>query len=785
MPVDQITNQLLCGSPVPIADIYPRQITLLLNDEGDVLDISKSDFPSPLVQPLIQTLERGKSIRELFGISRSRPLAEYLGKKKSVAFFSTGDYFHFVESLEAFYSSLPIYFMEVIPVAKGRFIGVIVPADLVPNIFEKNSGSLIYLDPMDRLVGFNQSFYEFFSNENGSPKNLLGKPAGELISPAPLEFQKDALRKAGRPQKKGFREFYGKKFPGNGLGPEDETTKPQDFSKTGHGLLWKSSSIEGSYLTLLKPIDIEKADWWVEVEFQADQGDAPFVVFGDRATEIVYPDRNGYQIGIDSQAHRILLKKNGFPIMSAPVGDHKPSFSGFTVVKNGPAFHILQAGRELFSYFDWDYLERAPGYLSLFLRSGSGCVLKKLSAYEKPAGPPPRLAPFVVSLKNGKQNQCLLNQCQSFALAAKYKDIRGFRLQDVTVMQNRLKNLETDYHKQIRKSERLTRELDQFKKDGEFFIGSGKWSETLKAQVERIAVTPATVLIQGPTGTGKEVVAHRIYEKSASSHGPFVKVDCSTLAPTLMESELFGHEKGAFTGADQQRIGLLERANEGTLFLDEVGNLTPSVQANLLQFLQDFKITRVGGAKTIELKVRILCASNRDLREMISLGLFREDLYYRIAVIKIDLPPLRDLREDLAGLSGFFLRRFRLAYGKNIKGISTAAFDKLARHSWPGNVREFKNVMEKAVIFCDGEEIGPEHIVLEGPQAAKPSIDADPRRRIPFSKEEITAALKMHGGRVTVLAEEWGVTPRALYYNLRALEIDPNDFRARPRKSRV
>jgi Nif-specific regulatory protein len=236
-----------------------------------------------------------------------------------------------------------------------------------------------------------------------------------------------------------------------------------------------------------------------------------------------------------------------------------------------------------------------------------------------------------------------------------------------------------------------------------------------------------------------------------------------------------------------RKIGMFEKANHGSMFLDEANNLAHDIQAKLLQFMQDFTVTRVGGEKPVKLDLRILVASSLDLGEMVKKQVFREDLYYRIAVVTLDLPLLKNRREDLPELCQHFLDMFNQSNKKNIKRISSAAYKKMFDYHWPGNIRELKNVVERAVIFCDGEEIREGHIQT-GPSSEQPAVTAEPGKQarkanepINLTKPEILSSLKRHKGMVKRLAEEMGVTKRALYYHFKKLGITPNRLRKNPR----
>jgi two-component system nitrogen regulation response regulator GlnG len=229
----------------------------------------------------------------------------------------------------------------------------------------------------------------------------------------------------------------------------------------------------------------------------------------------------------------------------------------------------------------------------------------------------------------------------------------------------------------------------------------------------RVAGSTATVLVQGESGTGKEVVARAIHLNGSNARGAFVAVNCAAIPENLLESELFGHEKGAFTGAIMRKIGRFEQATGGTLFLDEVADMSLALQAKILRAVQEREIERVGGGETIPVDVRLIAATNRDLREAIKQGRFREDLYYRLAVVTIRLPRLAERGDDLLLLTAFFVRQFAERYGKAIQAISDRALDALRGHAWVGNVRELRNVIERAVIVATGDTVRAEHLPEE------------------------------------------------------------------------
>jgi len=265
----------------------------------------------------------------------------------------------------------------------------------------------------------------------------------------------------------------------------------------------------------------------------------------------------------------------------------------------------------------------------------------------------------------------------------------------------------------LRENDLLKLTVDRLEGSAEIF-GTSPAILMVRDRISRVAPTNATVLITGETGTGKELVARAIHRSSLRTQKPFIPVNCAAFTETLLESELFGHEKGAFTGADRMRPGLFEAAHEGTLFLDEAGEMSPAAQAKLLRVLTDGKVLRVGSSKPRDVDVRVLVATHRDLEQRAKEGSFRQDLYYRLAVIPIALPPLRSRKEDIPGLCELFGRDIARELKVPLRRISSKAVEKLMKYDFPGNIRELRNLMERAMILSGGLEIGPDDLPLAG-----------------------------------------------------------------------
>ena len=310
-------------------------------------------------------------------------------------------------------------------------------------------------------------------------------------------------------------------------------------------------------------------------------------------------------------------------------------------------------------------------------------------------------------------------------------------------------------------------------------VGESPALREVLARVEQVAQTSATVLLRGETGTGKEMVARAIHINSARETKPFIKVNCAALAPGVLESELFGHEKGSFTGALGRRPGRFELADGGTLFLDEIGDVPIDVQIKLLRVLQERELERVGGTETVKVDVRVVSATHRDLERQISEGTFREDLYYRLNVFSIFLPPLRDRKPDVLLLADHFLEKFSRAHGKNVKRISTAAIDMLMSYHWPGNVRELENVVERGVVVCDGQVVHAHHLppTLQTAEASgtASTVSLDDALAA-FERDTLQDALKSARGNRAEAARRLHTTARIFNYKVRQLGIDWRRF---------
>jgi Nif-specific regulatory protein len=333
----------------------------------------------------------------------------------------------------------------------------------------------------------------------------------------------------------------------------------------------------------------------------------------------------------------------------------------------------------------------------------------------------------------------------------------------------------------LRDENRHLREELRERYDFANIVGNSRSMRQVYEQITQVAPTNTTALIRGESGTGKELIAHAIHYNSPRAKQPFIKVSCAALPETLIESELFGHERGAFTGAQALKKGRFELADGGTLFLDEIGELSPATQVKLLRVLQERAFERLGGISTIKVNVRLLAATNRNLEQAIAAGALREDLYYRLNVFTIFIPPLRDRKTDILLLAEHFLEKYTLEHGKHIKRISTPAIDMLTSYHWPGNVRELENAMARAVLVCSDNVIHGYHLppTLQTAEASGTVVRTSLTDAVAaYEKELIQDALKTTRGNRARTAKLLDTTERIIGYKVRKYGIDCRRYRS-------
>jgi two-component system response regulator HydG len=309
-------------------------------------------------------------------------------------------------------------------------------------------------------------------------------------------------------------------------------------------------------------------------------------------------------------------------------------------------------------------------------------------------------------------------------------------------------------------------------------VAESRGMKDILSVIRKVAPTPATVLITGETGTGKELLATNLHFGSTRSSRPLVKVNCAALHENLLESELFGHERGAFTGAEKLRIGRFEQADKGTIFLDEIGDMSSTTQSKVLRVLQEQEFERLGSSgKSIRVDVRVVAATNKDLRVEVKEGRFRQDLFFRLNVVNLRVPSLKERREDILPLARFFLNQYAVDFKKKVTGFSPPAIEKMRSYIWPGNVRELQNAIERAVLLCDGEVIDTESLTMESPQEESEMTWGETFNLEKREREGIIRALRATRGVQKEAAQLLGISPRVLNYKIQILDINWKIYR--------
>jgi DNA-binding NtrC family response regulator len=341
---------------------------------------------------------------------------------------------------------------------------------------------------------------------------------------------------------------------------------------------------------------------------------------------------------------------------------------------------------------------------------------------------------------------------------------KPYKLDELVIVVDRA----CEYSRLSVKSRLLEQEL--VRKESPFeFIGTSKPLKDILALIRKVAPTDSPVFIQGESGTGKELVANTVWHYSTRKESPFIALNCASLSESLIESEIFGHEKGAFTSAYQLKHGLVEVADKGTLFLDEIGEMPMGLQAKLLRFLDSGEFRRLGGNKALRVDVRLITATNKDLPEMIKAGTFREDLFYRLNVITVTIPPLRERREDIPELARYFLKKYSKKLSKVVKDFTGEALELLSGYHWPGNVRELENVIERAVILCETDRVGAEDLSIPA-AAAVSELGTNPSLE-EMEKNYILRVLKEANGNQSRASQLLGIDRKTLYLKLKKYGI--------------
>jgi DNA-binding NtrC family response regulator len=636
--------------------------------------------------------------------------------------------------------------LTLFTVDPDNFLGIVSFRDFFPPLPLHRPELLLVADLEDRLLTYNHAVTKLLHAENGT--SFLGMPLGSLlkISPSQAPELKPQILK---PMALSFR-------------PGDCAEKDSLRISPGPPISLENLSSETDvYLPFAPSVDHDHCDYTISLSVRSQTGSYPCLLL--RAWDLVPSDTHGYLFGPDRQNREFVLKIRGIEVAKTPFPLPEKNTLTYSVEKIGTRLSFCCNGTVVFSHEEsYDFPDINNPHPAILLRTKTACEILDMNLavsqlYEKP----PSYSTGVFQDRPDQTFKVYKIPCD-FHNRALY----AYHFENTTPFVREIRELRTALESR-----------DKIKD----FAGEHPRIRAIKDTLKTLAPSAGSLLLVGETGTGKEILARLFHEMSPRVGKPYVKLDCNTLPATLIESELFGYEPGAFTGAIRRHPGKFEQAQGGTLFLDEIANLSVETQAKLLGVLEDFRITRLGGTKAIPLSVGVVAASNRNLEELIRSNLFRPDLFYRLNRFKIDVPPLRDHLEDLPVLCRSFIAEANELYGKQVAGFSKEAYDRLHAHPWPGNVRELKNVVFKAVLFVRGKTILPEHLELDPSEkretAGGGGLPAGIRKRQRVTQSRLETALKESDGYISDAAKRLGVTRATLYNRLKKFGLDLNEFR--------
>jgi DNA-binding NtrC family response regulator len=679
----------------------------------------------------------GRQAGEIFQLPKHRTLSEIFKLRhgaREVSFPARPELG--VMASEGYSSALPLATLQVIPLNSSHWLGIIQFHHLFPNFPVNHRPLEVFCDLKGHVKGYSDDFEAHLGLSRDA---ILGRPVRDFLDGINLNTLPGPAR-----------------LPGKGAGAEwilEARPLGTSVNRSWHA----PAEGELQLLELPAPLHLRTSDYKAEISVTCHEGCPPGLLLPGDAKAPEYPDRRGYHFVVrrlSDEWAQLAIKRVGALLASSPIS--WSALNGrltLTVMKIGKYLRFSLGGQPPLDFLDDDVLEpEGAAPLVLSLAPGSRVTLHDVKIHTLPrriVGMDETAKP--VRFKNRPGALYHVRRSTVFYL----EPLLVFTLVNVS-----------DYLGLLRRYGQLAEEKERMEKEaknayeGTGFLGQSPAVRRIMDSLPKVADVPMTLLIEGETGTGKEVLAHAIHRFSNRREKPFIKVDCTTLPPALMESELFGHEKGAFTGALSRRIGRFEQAQGGTLFLDEVSTLSRDIQAKLLDFMQTSEVVRVGGNERIRVDAKIIAASNRPLEAMVKEGAFREDLFYRINQLRLHLPPLRERREDISLLADHFIRLANAFCNKNVKAADPDALEILENRNWPGNARELRNVIFHAVVYAAGDTLTASDLLAsQEPPEGK-------RGRRPYKKltlSEVETALQRHKGNLAGAARYLGVPRTTLY----------------------
>ncbi|MBL8028798.1 MAG: sigma-54-dependent Fis family transcriptional regulator [Fibrobacteres bacterium] len=661
------------------------------------------------------------------------------------------------------YSLHPTHFCQLSLLPDERILVLLFSDPVFPQI-EHYETPVLFYNHSEELSAFNYPFLSLLSPSAKDPSAIFGRHLREFFIDTPQNIEQAFFKKLQPASENQETILDLNKF---------ETT-PHTVKINKHNRLEIRNNISDfGLLTWPEELPFQDHQCTIEIIYRSSSGHPPLFLFGNKGfidTNLLTPDQAGFSIGPDAIGQRILYKRIGYlTAASLPLLENHPENTQTVHLVLGSDFFQYNINeKEVFSFWNRTPFKAQRRFLNIGIRADENIELinAKLYIAAKNAQRTDSPALRFVHMPDRYFDYTFFANPLARQATNTY---RGVILHEVTELHKRI-----DY--ETRRRSELHRQLDQLTQAPAFLGNSTLLKKTVEHGISMLKTT-LPLLIQGETGTGKSTLASYLHSVISAPRKPFVTMDCSTIPHELFESILFGHVRGAFTGAHNDSRGLLENANNGTVYIDEIQNLSLTDQAKLLHVLQEKKISRVGSSDQITLSLRFIISSNEDLKERVKAGTFREDLYYRICGVLLRMPPLRERLEDLPDLCAHFLKSSSRDLGRRIDGLSAECFDLLSAHNWPGNVRELQNVLIHAAIFSTGNIITLSDLqrAMEiTPSASTEQIEKGIGR---ISKKQFTTSLKNNRGQVIKVAKELGVTRHTVYYNLKRFGLILSDFR--------
>jgi DNA-binding NtrC family response regulator len=674
------------------------------------------------------------------------------------------------------YSKIANYLCRIIPGPKEEYGAYVHYNPALPYI-EFLENPILYFNSEEAVAGFNTYFYALVSKYFPGPRRLLNTGLDRIFINSPSDLTEKAVAELDQ------RKVLQRSRSALSLDPQvaDITLSHPGamVKRDAQGVRIENNLKDFVVLTCNEPLNFHEACTMVALKYQSGDGLPPVFMIGTKgfsAEHYLTPDLAGFSVGPNQSGNRILFKMSGSLVASYPINRPDPARTHEMELRlSSRILSCRMDDVEVFSFYNFNIINNWYDFLNFGIRPNHHFLFSgiTLAREERAVAPLSRRREYALQFRQFPSRYFSVSYIANPYLKARAENISGIMLHEVTDFQEQVQ-----YERE--KGEKLLKKLKKTDPRMTGLVGNSAAFAKVVEQARTVAGTRATILIQGETGCGKEMIASAIHVTSSMAKGPFVKMDCSTIPETLFESLVFGHAKGAFTGADSDAMGLLESADNGTVFIDEIHNLNLQAQAKLLQVLQDTTITRVGSNKAIKLNLRFIAASNRDLEALAKKGVFRNDLLFRVNAVVLNLPPLSKRKEDIPELCDHFIRQYNQESGKSIQGIEQSCYAVLYGHAWPGNIRELRNVIQRACIFSEQEMIIRD-VIRQSLYGETEEVHPDAPDAGAFlgriTRGQLEHLLEKHKGKIPGAAREIGVTRSAVYYNLKKLKINPAKYR--------